>query len=89
MVKEQQTVKNASSRDGSIQAWLHSGGRPVVINTPDGLKKKLKFPLLTGRNLNGGGAQHIPRQTTAPSTRHTTLQPAQHFIGVDVCIISQ
>ncbi len=39
MVKEQETVKNVSTREGSILAWLHSGGRPVVINCPDDLEK--------------------------------------------------
>lgn len=39
LVKEQETVKNVSTRDGSILAWLTSGGRPVVINTPDDLLK--------------------------------------------------
>lgn len=39
MVKEQETVKGVSTRDGSISAWLTSGGRPVVVNTPDDLLK--------------------------------------------------
>ena len=39
LVKEQEVVKNVSTRDGSILAWLHSGGKPVVINTPDDLQK--------------------------------------------------
>ena len=39
LVKEQETVKNVSTRDGSILAWLTSGGRPVVVNTPDDLLK--------------------------------------------------
>ena len=39
LVKEQEVVKNVSTRDGSIFAWLHSGGRPVVINTHDDLHK--------------------------------------------------
>ena len=37
LVKKQEIVNNVSTRDGSIFAWLHSGGRPVVINTPDDL----------------------------------------------------
>lgn len=39
LVKNQEIVKNVSTREGSILAWLHSGGRPVVINTPDDLHK--------------------------------------------------
>lgn len=39
LVKEQESVKNVSTRDGSILAWLTSGGRPVVVNTPDDLLK--------------------------------------------------
>ncbi|MPC81497.1 hypothetical protein E2C01_076118 [Portunus trituberculatus] len=39
LVKEQEAVKNVSTRDGIILAWLHSGGRPVVINNPDDLQK--------------------------------------------------
>lgn len=39
MAKEQESVKNVATRDGSILAWMHSGGRPVVINTPDDLHK--------------------------------------------------
>ena len=39
LTKEQEDVKNVASRDGSILAWMHSGGRPVVINTPDDLHK--------------------------------------------------
>ena len=37
LVKEQDVVKNVSTRDGSILAWLLSGGKPVIINTPDNL----------------------------------------------------
>ena len=39
MVKEQESVKNVSTRNGSILAWLTNGGRPVVVNTPDDLSK--------------------------------------------------
>ena len=39
LVKEQETVKNVSTREGSVVAWPTSGGRPVVINTPDNLEK--------------------------------------------------
>lgn len=39
LVKEQETVKNVSTRDGNILAWLNSGGRPVIVNTPDDLMK--------------------------------------------------
>lgn len=39
LVKEQETVKNVSTREGSILAWPTSGGRPVVVNSPDDLEK--------------------------------------------------
>ncbi len=39
LVKNQETVKNVATREGSILAWLHSGGRPVVINSPEDLHK--------------------------------------------------
>ena len=39
VTKEQESVKNVATRDGSILAWMYSGGRPVVINTPDDLHK--------------------------------------------------
>ena len=39
LVKEQEVVKNMSTRDGSIFSWLRSGERPVDINTPDDLHK--------------------------------------------------
>ena len=39
LVKKQEVVKNVSTRDGSIFSWLHSGERPVDINTPDDLHK--------------------------------------------------
>lgn len=39
MVKEQEIVKNVSTREGSILAWLHSGGSPVLVNCPDDLSK--------------------------------------------------
>ena len=42
LVKEQETVKNVSTRDGSILAWLTSGGRPVVISSPDWKRMKLE-----------------------------------------------
>ncbi len=53
MVKEQETVKNVSTREGSILAWLHSGGRPVVINCPDDLQKVgISTPDLKRLNLD-------------------------------------
>ncbi|KAK4290785.1 hypothetical protein Pmani_036344 [Petrolisthes manimaculis] len=39
VVKEHETVKNVTTRDGSILAWLNSGGRPVVVNNPFDLHK--------------------------------------------------
>lgn len=39
MTKEQAGVKNVTTRDGRILAWLTDGGRPVVITTPDHLSK--------------------------------------------------
>lgn len=39
LAKEQDSVKNVSTRDGSILAWMHTGERPDVINTPDDLYK--------------------------------------------------
>lgn len=66
-VKEHKTVKNVSTREGSILAWLHSRGRPGVINCPDDLEevdisapdwKKLNQDPLN-RAYDGGTAQHI------------------------------
>lgn len=39
MVKEQTAVKNVSTRDGRILAWLTDRDRPVEITTPDDLSK--------------------------------------------------
>ncbi|KAK4320927.1 hypothetical protein Pmani_008244 [Petrolisthes manimaculis] len=39
IVKEHEAVKNVTTRDGSILAWLNSGGRPVVVNNPFDLHK--------------------------------------------------
>ena len=39
VTKEQKSVKNVATKDGSILAWMHSGGRPIVLNTPDDLHK--------------------------------------------------
>lgn len=65
MVKEQETVKNVSTREGSIPAWLHSRGRPVVTNCPDDLElvgisapdwKRLNLDHLT-RAYDGAGTR--------------------------------
>ncbi|KAK4321308.1 hypothetical protein Pmani_007884 [Petrolisthes manimaculis] len=39
IVKEQATVRNVTTRDGKIIAWLIDRERPVDINTPDDLHK--------------------------------------------------
>ena len=39
MVKEQEAVRNVTTRDGKILAWLVDKERPVVITTPDDLFK--------------------------------------------------
>ena len=39
MTKEQAAVRNVSTRDGRILAWLVDKERPVEINTPDDLFK--------------------------------------------------
>lgn len=39
VVKEHEAVKNVTTRDGSILAWLSNGGRPVVVNNPFDLHK--------------------------------------------------
>ena len=38
-VKEQGLVKNATTRDGSIIAWLTNRERPVYIDRPEDLCK--------------------------------------------------
>ena len=39
MVKEQEAVRNVTTRDGKILAWLKDKERPVEITTPDDLFK--------------------------------------------------
>ena len=39
MTKEQAEVRNATTRDGRILAWLVDNERPVVITTPGDLHK--------------------------------------------------
>ncbi|MPC78007.1 hypothetical protein E2C01_072478 [Portunus trituberculatus] len=39
MVKEQEAVRNVTSRNGKILAWLEDKERPVKITTPDDLFK--------------------------------------------------
>ncbi|KAK4311717.1 hypothetical protein Pmani_016818 [Petrolisthes manimaculis] len=39
IVKEQATVRNVTTRDGKVIAWLIDRERPVDINTPDDLHK--------------------------------------------------
>ena len=53
LVKEQQIVKNVTTRDGNILVWLHSGGRPVVINNPDDLQK-VGIDSPTGKKTKSG-----------------------------------
>ncbi len=77
MVKEQET-ENVSTREGSIPARLHSRGRPVVINCPDGLEevgisapdwKKLNLDYLTSTQ-DGAGAQRILRHDNGVSVNN-------------------
>lgn len=59
IVKDQPNVKSATTRDGTILAWLTGKDRPVEINTPDDLFKvgilspdwkRLKLEHLISRN---------------------------------------